>query len=78
MLSQAVWLQQRDTSRIKGAAHNKIQCVEKEGKISKDRTPCTVETCFSICFSFVLPREIYEMSELVNVVDAGEATSTLG
>lgn len=51
VLSQTVWLQQRDTSRIKGAAHNKIQCKEKEGKISKHQTRCTAETCFSICFS---------------------------
>lgn len=59
-----------------------LHAVQSEMQNGKEKLevlkPCSCATCLTVSFSLLHQGEIYEMSEPINVVDAGGTTSSLG
>lgn len=59
-----------------------LHAVQSEMQNGKEKLevlkPCSCATCSTVSFSLLHQGEIYEMSEPINVVDAGGTTSSLG
>lgn len=59
-----------------------LHAVQSEMQNGKEKlevlNPCSCATCSTVSFSLLHQGEIYEMSEPINVVDAGGTTSSLG